>query len=77
MLIHNIILFGQAKQIQYTYIFIVEMIVDILTKSLPKEKHFHYVNNLGMDFVSQPDDYQNSKPISHDLMAYVGISPIS
>jgi hypothetical protein len=41
----------QAKHIQHAYISIVDMTTNILTKSLPKLKHFNYVNNLGMDFV--------------------------
>jgi hypothetical protein len=42
----------QAKHIQLTYISTIEITTDILTKSLPKEKHFHCVSNLDMDFVS-------------------------
>ncbi len=64
----------QAKHIQLTYISIVEMIIDILTKSLPKEKHFHPVSNLGMEFVYPSNDFPHSQPISHALMAYVGVS---
>jgi len=50
------------------------MIVDILTKYSPKEKHFHCVSNLGMEFVSPSNDFPRSQPISHALMAYVGVS---
>jgi hypothetical protein len=78
MLIHNNIFTReklQAKHIQFTYISIVVMTIDILTNSFPKEKHFHYVSNLGMDFVSPSKDYPHSQPISHALMAYVGVFP--
>jgi hypothetical protein len=63
----------QAKQIQLTYISTIEMTTDILTKFLPKEKHFHYVNNLGIDFVFPSNDYPHSQPISHALMVYMGV----
>jgi hypothetical protein len=78
MLIHNIIFTReklQAKQIQLTYISIVETTTNILIKSLPKEKHFHYVSNLGMDFVSPSNGYPHSQPISHALVAYVEFFP--
>lgn len=64
----------QAKHIHLRYIYIVEMTADILTKSLPKEKHFHHVSNLGMELVSPSNDFPHSQPISHALMAYVGVS---
>jgi hypothetical protein len=49
------------------------MTTDILTKFLPKEKHFHYVSNLGMDFVFLSNDYPHSQPNSHALMVYMGV----
>jgi hypothetical protein len=62
------------EKFQAKHIYIVEMTVNILTKSLPKEKHFHCVSNLGTEFVSPSNDFPHSQPIRHALMAYVGIS---
>jgi hypothetical protein len=50
------------------------MTTNILTKSLSKDNHFHHVSNLGMEFVSPSNDFPHSQPISHALMAYVGVS---
>lgn len=65
----------QTKQIKLKYISISEMIADILTKFLPKKKHFHYFTNFSVDIISQPYDSMSSKPISPTLMVYVGVSP--
>lgn len=41
------------KQIQLKYVFTLDMNVDIFTKSLPRDKHFQCIENLGMCLIFQ------------------------